>query len=77
MTQVQVVTEEYAQRSGRLGKGSALIGTLLNAKPILSVVNGEVQPVEKGRTQRRALERLVEIVLASGPIQELAVLHAA
>lgn len=70
-------TLEYAQRSGRLGKGAALVGTLLNVKPIISLVDGEVMPVEKVRTQRRALERLAEIVLASGPIQELAVIHAA
>jgi DegV family protein with EDD domain len=70
-------TLEYAQRSGRLGKGSALIGTLLNVKPVISLVNGEVMPVENARTHRRAMERLAEIVLASGPIQELAVMHAA
>ncbi len=69
-------TLEYAQRGGRLGKGKAFVGTLLNVKPLLSVVNGEIMPVENVRTQRRALERLVEIVLSSGPIQELAVVHA-
>ncbi len=70
-------TLEYAQRGGRLGKGAALIGTLLNVKPIISLIDGEVQPIEKVRTARRAAERLIEIVLASGPIQELAVMHAA
>lgn len=70
-------TLEYAKRSGRLGKGAALIGTLLNVKPLLSVNRDEVVPVENVRTQKRAIERLSEIVLASGPIQELAVIHAA
>jgi DegV family protein with EDD domain len=69
-------TLEFAQRGGRLGKGKALVGTLLHVKPLLSVVNGEIMPVENVRTQKRALERLVEIALASGPIQELAVIHA-
>jgi fatty acid-binding protein DegV len=49
----------------------------LNVKPLLSIIQGEIVPVENVRTQRRALERLVEIVLGSGPIQELAVIHAA
>ncbi len=70
-------TLEYAKRSGRLGKGAALIGTLLNVKPLLSVTHDEVVPVENVRTQKRALERLAEIALGSGPIQELAVIHAA
>ncbi len=70
-------TLEYAQRGGRLGKGAALVGTLLNVKPLLSIVNGEIVPVENVRTQKRALERVVEIALSSGPIQNLAVVHAA
>ncbi len=69
-------TLEYAQRSGRLGKGHALVGTLLHVKPLLSIIHGEIVPVENVRTQKRALDRLVEIVLGSGPIQELAVVHA-
>lgn len=70
-------TLEFAQRGGRLGKGAALAGTLLNVKPILSIVEGEVAPVEKVRTQSRALERLVDLALHSGPIEEIAVGHAA
>ena len=70
-------TLEYAQRGGRLGKGAALAGSLLNVKPILSITDGEVVPVEKPRTQQRALERIVDIAFASGPIQEIAVIHAA
>ncbi len=70
-------TLEYAQRSGRLGKASALVGTLLNVKPIVALGDGEVVPVEKVRTPHRALERLTEIVLGSGPIQQVAVMHAA
>ncbi len=69
-------TLEYAQRGGRLGKGAALVGTLLNVKPLISIVRGEIVPVENVRTQKRALERLVEIVYGSGPIQHLAVIHA-
>ncbi len=69
-------TLEYARRGGRLGKASALLGTLLNVKPLLSIVHGEVAPVENVRSQKRALERLAEIALGSGPIQELSVMHA-
>jgi DegV family protein with EDD domain len=70
-------TLDYAVRGGRLGKGSAVIGSLLNVKPIISLVNGEVLLVEKIRTQKRAVERIADIVLGSGPIQELAIIHAA
>lgn len=69
-------TLEYAQRGGRLGKGAALLGTLLNVKPLLSAEHGEIVPVEKVRSLRRALERLVDIVVNSGAVQEIAVVHA-
>lgn len=70
-------TLDYAVRGGRLGKGAALVGGLLNVKPIISLVNGEVLLVEKIRTQKRAVERIADIVLGSGPIQELSIIHAA
>lgn len=70
-------TLEYVKRGGRLGKAAALLGTLLNVKPLLSFAHSELIPLENVRTQARALARLEEIVLASGPIQELAVIHAA
>lgn len=70
-------TLDYAARGGRLGKGAAMVGTLLNVKPIISLVNGEVLPVEKVRTQKRSIERIADIVMGSGPIQELAIIHAA
>jgi len=70
-------TLEYARRGGRLGKAEALLGDTLNVKPLVSVVKGQVYPVEKVRTTQRALERLVEISMSSGPLQHLAVLHAA
>ncbi len=69
-------TLEYAQRGGRLGKGAALFGTLLNVKPLIAVTHDEVVPLENVRTQKRALERLVQIALESGTIQEVAVIHA-
>lgn len=70
-------TLEYVRRGGRLGKGAALFGTLLKVKPFISIQHDEVVPLENVRTQKRSLERLARIALDSGPIQELAVIHAA
>ncbi len=70
-------TLEYVRRGGRLGKGAALLGTLLNVKPLIAVAHSEIVPIANVRTPARALERLEEIVWDSGPILELAVIHAA
>jgi DegV family protein with EDD domain len=67
---------EHVQRSGRIGKGAALVGTLLNVKPMLQIREGEVLPIGRVRTRRRALRRLVELLEEEAPIEQLAVLHS-
>ncbi len=57
-----VDTLEYLQKGGRIGKASALIGTLLNIKPILSIDDeGYVYSFEKARGQKRAFGRIAEL----------------
>jgi DegV family protein with EDD domain len=53
-----VDTLEYLKRGGRIGAAAAFLGTLLNTKPILAVVEGKIQPLDRVRTKKRALERL-------------------
>ena len=62
-----VATLEYLQKGGRIGGASALIGTMLQIKPILELRNGRVEPLEKVRTHRQALERLKELVIEQCP----------
>jgi DegV family protein with EDD domain len=58
---VLVDTLEYLQRGGRIGGAQAFVGGLLNVKPILQVKDGIVQPLERIRSRRKAMERLVEL----------------
>jgi DegV family protein with EDD domain len=57
-----VDTLEYLQKGGRIGGAKALVAELLQIKPILQIVVGQVEPFEQQRTRRRAISRLVEIV---------------
>ncbi len=57
-----VDTLEHLRRGGRIGAAQALIGSALAVKPILHLVDGRVQPLEKVRTSSRAMARLVELV---------------
>jgi DegV family protein with EDD domain len=68
-----VETLEFLQRGGRIGRAAALAGTLLSVKPILSVRDGEVTPVERVRTMNGALRRLVELAVALGPAERIGV----
>jgi DegV family protein with EDD domain len=52
-------TLEYLRRSGRIGGAAAWIGSTLKIKPILTL-ESEMTPVERVRTSKRALERLID-----------------
>lgn len=53
-----VDTLEYLKRGGRIGAAACFLGTLLNTKPILALVEGKIQPLDRVRTKKKALERL-------------------
>jgi DegV family protein with EDD domain len=57
-------TLSYLAKSGRLGRGAALMGTILSIKPIAEVppATGVVEPITRIRTRPKALKHLVEIV---------------
>ena len=55
-----VDTLEFLKRGGRIGAASAWIGSTLKVKPILTMENGELMPVERVRTSARAFERLLD-----------------
>jgi len=67
-------TLEFLQRGGRIGRARAFLGGLLNVKPIISVRDGEVAPVERVRTMNAALRRLVDLVDGLGPLERLGVI---
>jgi len=54
---------KYLHQGGRIGKASALLGTMLSIKPILHINEGIIAPYEKIRGRARALERLAQIFL--------------
>jgi DegV family protein with EDD domain len=65
-------------RSGRVSRLPGTVGNLLSIKPILtSLPNGEAIILEKVRTRKRALERIVELTAGLGPLVYLAVMHGA
>lgn len=59
-TYFYVDTLEYLRRGGRIGNAAARIGDVLQVKPLLSVMDGRVELLEKVRTESRGLTRLIE-----------------
>jgi DegV family protein with EDD domain len=68
-------TLEYLQKGGRIGKAKALLGSILNVKPILTLKDGEVVPAGQVRTRAKGIDKLVEFGQSAKKIQDLAVIH--
>ncbi len=60
-TYFSVATLEFLRRGGRIGRASALLGSVLQVKPVLCIRDGLVTPLERVRTFDRALNRIVEL----------------
>ncbi len=63
-TYFSVATLEFLRRGGRIGRASALLGSVLQVKPVLCIRDGLVTPLERVRTFERALQRVVELAKA-------------
>ncbi|MCX6035391.1 MAG: DegV family protein, partial [Chloroflexi bacterium] len=75
---VTLDTLEYARMSGRVGTLSAALASILNVKPIAVLKNGLVDMVEKVRTRKAALDRVIEMAVegfGNQPIY-LGIVHA-
>jgi len=68
-------TLEYLERGGRLGKGKALLGSVLHVKPIITVREGEVQPFGMARTTKGAIQRLYDFAKTLLKIRELSIIY--
>jgi len=54
---------DYLKKGGRIGGASALLGAILQIKPILTVIDGKTAVLDKVRTKKRAIQKMVHIFL--------------
>lgn len=57
---------DYMAKGGRISKGSAFVGGLLNIKPLLHVEDGKLVPIEKLRGRKKVLKRIVDVMKERG-----------
>ena len=69
-------TLKYLMLGGRVSKAKALVGTLLNVKPLLTMRDGELLPAGLARTRAKGIERLFDFVKNALDVQELAIVHS-
>jgi DegV family protein with EDD domain len=69
-------TLDNLKKGGRIGNARALLASVLSIKPIIEVRGGKVEEGGKQRTRSKALSFVIEKMVAAGPIEAAAVLHA-
>ncbi|MBA2568127.1 MAG: DegV family protein [Actinobacteria bacterium] len=72
-------TLEFLARGGRIGKARGMAGQLLHIKPIMTILDGEVEPLKKVRGNRRAFKEFQDAFLAGSgddPGLRVAIAHA-
>lgn len=73
-----LTTLKYLAMGGRVGKVAAGMATMLNIHPILTMRDGKLDLLEKVRTRKAAMNRLVDLVsdsVGSLPVEQVALLH--
>jgi DegV family protein with EDD domain len=68
-------TLKYLAQGGRIGKAKALLGTILNIKPILAVKEGEMVPASQARTRAKGIDMLYDYAKKVKDIQDLSVVY--
>jgi len=66
---------DYLERGNRVGRAQAILGTMLNIKPLLFVEDGEIIPLEKVRTHEKAIEKLFEFVAEFSELKQAAIVQ--
>jgi len=66
-------TLEFVKRGGRIGGARAMLGNMLSVKPIISLKEGEVVPVEQPRTRSKAYARIAELLATTGNVEHVSI----
>jgi len=69
-----VATLEYLHKGGRIGGAQALVGSVLQVKPILQFKDGRIEPAGSQRTRKKAISHLHQLVAENCPRTQLAFL---
>ena len=56
-----VDTLEFLHKGGRIGGATRFLGTALQFKPVLELIEGRIEPIERVRTRVKALNRIMEL----------------
>ncbi len=68
-----VSTLEYLKKGGRLSTAKAMIGSLLNIKPIIGLIDGELKALSKVHGRKKAMDKMLEDIPAN--VSHISICH--
>ena len=71
-------TFTYLALGGRVSNLAASFGNMFNIRPILTMIDGKLDLLEKVRTRKVAMDRMVELIIKSvdgKPIERCGIIH--
>lgn len=66
----------YVERANLIGKSQAIVGRMMEVKPLVTIEDGELITMEKARTHGQAIDKMMEFVAEFTNIEKLAVLQS-
>jgi DegV family protein with EDD domain len=69
-------TLRFIEMGGRVSRAQAMIGTMLDLKPLLLVADREIKSVDRVRTRSRAIPRMIDFFRGDLPVEHVGVVHA-
>jgi len=69
-------TLKYLFLGGRISKAKAIVGGVLNVKPLITMRDGELVQAGLARSRSKGVDRLYELVTGASNLQGLAIVHS-
>lgn len=69
-------TLHYLAKGGRIGKAQALVGNILNFKPILTMDDGAFVPLTKMRSRKKGIDKIINYLTECSDIEDVAVINS-
>ena len=69
-------TLKYLLLGGRISKAKAIVGGILNVKPLITMRDGELVQAGLARSRSRGMDRLYELVKEASNLQDLAIVYS-
>lgn len=67
---------DYLHRDGRIDIAQRVLGTMLGIKPLLTLEEGKLVPLEKVRTRARVVDKLYEFITEFSSTEQMAIVQA-